>query len=319
MSPRVLNKDKTCSTEDCEKPVHGRELCQACYTRWRRGPDGIPPKQPDLNTPRCVIDGCPDPQHGRGWCKHHYLKWYKYGDPLHVYVPPTYECEAEGCVLKRTARGLCQQHYDNLRCRGSVEAEPFANRLTSAEKFWPQVDQSGDCWIWIGRTSHTGKGAFEGTTAARWAYLDAGFEIPPGELVMPTCGSDLCVRPCHQKAMANNSWKTECPYGHEYSAAVAVSSGRKRFCPVCIKSAQHERRVLIQGAHSDKVSADSLYVRDGGICQICYEPVDASLRMRDPGMKSIDHIIPISRGGLHTHDNTQLAHLSCNWRKGNRV
>ncbi len=34
---------------------------------------------------------------------------------------------------------------------------------------------------------------------------------------------------------------------------------------------------------------------------------------------SIDHIVPITRGGTHTWDNAQLAHLLCNTRKGNKV
>lgn len=35
--------------------------------------------------------------------------------------------------------------------------------------------------------------------------------------------------------------------------------------------------------------------------------------------KSIDHIRPLSKGGTHTWDNVQLAHLKCNIKKGNRV
>lgn len=31
---------------------------------------------------------------------------------------------------------------------------------------------------------------------------------------------------------------------------------------------------------------------------------------------SLDHIIPLSRGGHHTADNVQAAHLACNHRKG---
>jgi len=39
----------------------------------------------------------------------------------------------------------------------------------------------------------------------------------------------------------------------------------------------------------------------------------------DPGSKSIDHILPLSKGGSHSQENVQWAHLVCNTRKGNRL
>lgn len=52
------------------------------------------------------------------------------------------------------------------------------------------------------------------------------------------------------------------------------------------------------------------------ICGICGKPVDFALRYPNPMSKTIDHIIPISRGG-HPSDisNLQLAHLTCNLAK----
>ena len=52
------------------------------------------------------------------------------------------------------------------------------------------------------------------------------------------------------------------------------------------------------------------------ICGICGKPVDFSLRYPNPMSKTIDHIIPIARGG-HPSDlsNLQLAHLTCNLAK----
>jgi len=55
--------------------------------------------------------------------------------------------------------------------------------------------------------------------------------------------------------------------------------------------------------------------RFNGICQICGEPVDSydikggHIRRLYP---TVDHIIPLSRGGSHTWENVQLAHMSCN-------
>jgi 5-methylcytosine-specific restriction endonuclease McrA len=52
-----------------------------------------------------------------------------------------------------------------------------------------------------------------------------------------------------------------------------------------------------------------VYERDQGLCQICLEPIPFD-------DMTLDHIIPLSRGGEHTYENVQTAHLSCNCRKG---
>lgn len=56
------------------------------------------------------------------------------------------------------------------------------------------------------------------------------------------------------------------------------------------------------------------------ICRICGKPVDKKLKYPHPGSPTIDHIIPISRGG-HPSDinNLQLAHMSCNRAKANKL
>lgn len=56
------------------------------------------------------------------------------------------------------------------------------------------------------------------------------------------------------------------------------------------------------------------------ICAICGKPVDKTLRSPDPMSPSIDHIIPIAKGG-HPCDisNLQLAHRACNRAKGTKI
>ena len=56
------------------------------------------------------------------------------------------------------------------------------------------------------------------------------------------------------------------------------------------------------------------------ICGICGQPVDRSLKYPHPFSATVDHIIPIDRGG-HPSDieNLQLAHLKCNRMKSNKL
>lgn len=59
--------------------------------------------------------------------------------------------------------------------------------------------------------------------------------------------------------------------------------------------------------------------RDGWRCGLCDQPINAALASPDPMALSIDHVVPVSRGGEHTRANVQAAHLRCNVVKGNRV
>jgi excisionase family DNA binding protein len=56
----------------------------------------------------------------------------------------------------------------------------------------------------------------------------------------------------------------------------------------------------------------TILVRSGGRCGICGEQVD-------PAFATLDHIIPIGRGGKDEEDNCQLAHAHCNASKQARL
>jgi 5-methylcytosine-specific restriction endonuclease McrA len=61
-----------------------------------------------------------------------------------------------------------------------------------------------------------------------------------------------------------------------------------------------------------------IFDRDGWICQLCGTPVDRDLKWPHLWSKSLDHIVPLSKGGHHVRANCQLAHVTCNVRKGDR-
>lgn len=52
-------------------------------------------------------------------------------------------------------------------------------------------------------------------------------------------------------------------------------------------------------------------------CAICGRPVDFSLKYPDPYSPTVDHIVPVIKGGHPSDlDNLQLAHFRCNRLKG---
>ncbi|WP_376767574.1 HNH endonuclease [Micromonospora profundi] len=79
------------------------------------------------------------------------------------------------------------------------------------------------------------------------------------------------------------------------------------------------RRARVWGVDAERFERSEIFERDGWICQICWEPVDRQVTWPHPKSASLDHIIPISKGGPHTRANVRLADLRCNLKRNNRL
>jgi 5-methylcytosine-specific restriction endonuclease McrA len=79
------------------------------------------------------------------------------------------------------------------------------------------------------------------------------------------------------------------------------------------------RRARVTGARVGGVDLDLLWVRHCGICALCEHPIDRSVAWPNPESKSVDHVIPLARGGAHEQGNLTWTHLFCNLSKGARL
>jgi len=59
--------------------------------------------------------------------------------------------------------------------------------------------------------------------------------------------------------------------------------------------------------------------RDQWTCHLCNEWIDDSLPSMAKMGASLDHVIPLSKGGDDSPENLKLAHWICNVRKGNQI
>jgi len=91
---------------------------------------------------------------------------------------------------------------------------------------------------------------------------------------------------------------------------------------VYLNAASHARRAHKLGLGNTHITLTYLIQRDGGKCRatVCHfrSRKVAKLGTRGPRQPTIDHIVPLSRGGTHTLDNTHLTHYRCNLSKNNR-
>lgn len=84
--------------------------------------------------------------------------------------------------------------------------------------------------------------------------------------------------------------------------------------PLKVRAAHARYQARKRGAKLGQPPLDiaEIIERDEGICHLCGDPIDDD-------KWTLDHLIPISKGGIHAKNNVALAHLSCNSRRQNRA
>lgn len=65
----------------------------------------------------------------------------------------------------------------------------------------------------------------------------------------------------------------------------------------------------------DRFTIEEIGDRDGWRCHLCRRRVDRRLSGTLPKGPTIDHLVPISAGGLDERANVALAHRECNLRR----
>ena len=114
----------------------------------------------------------------------------------------------------------------------------------------------------------------------------------------------------------------KCPVCGEYTT-------RPKYCSTeCLnkvgwRNGEIKRRAKIKDALVDNgITLEELYERDNGICYLCGGQCDWNDYHRkdnwfiaDDFYPSIDHVVPLAKGGKHSWDNVRLAHRICNSKK----
>lgn len=102
-------------------------------------------------------------------------------------------------------------------------------------------------------------------------------------------------------------------------------------CPACEKKNNHEvndikRKRLEANQKAENISLNDVFIKYHGICYLCGGKCDIHAVRVVNGVPhplgdypSREHIVPLSKGGLHTWNNIRLAHIRCNASKGVRL
>lgn len=213
--------------------------------------------------------------------------------------------------------GLCKSHYNKL----NAPPKPTQCRVCG-EALTHQVDHIGRppalcsemCRAFAWRGSWP-------TCVVTITYQLPACELPPshparqGTPTPRTFVSGHCAE-CGDYFTAE-SWTGEARY--------CSTSCSQRFNGRLNRAVRRARK---NGASIDRgLTWRTVAARDGTDCYLCHQPTDdndyevhpTGAIMVGPAYPSLDHVVPLSRGGSHTFDNAQLAHMRCNSLKSDSL
>lgn len=208
-------------------------------------------------------------------------------------------CSAPGCATDVRSRhvGYCEKHYSRLRRTGTLDTV---------------VDMSKhEKCLHCGEPNKTGSNKFCGSRCA--ARHRNGRTLKSNCRV---CGKEYTA---YQKNVCCSvECKTELHriYSRKHYAkwmAQSIQFKNK------VRNAEYKRKALKQKAFVEVVEIEVVFARDNGICWLCGEDVNPLLKWPNHGYATLDHVIPLSKGGKHSYDNIKLAHMSCNCKKGAKL
>ena len=247
----------------------------------------------------CSFEGCNKPRMSKGFCTGHYQqsRTGKELRPLKVYGQ-NLVCSFEGCDRPHLSTGFCKGHY--LQLRTGKELRPIKvykqNLVCSVE----------DC----GRP-HLSRGFCNG----HYKQSQEGKRLSPIKVTnyAPICTIQGCGGLHHSGGLCKKH------YNQQY----------RRSKPNAKRLSEHKRRAQKLSTQVGTIDLEIAWKRSGGICFLCGVPMNRHIphhwfdskgvQHRNPGFPSLEHIIPLSRGGTHTQENLTYTHLICNITKNNRV
>jgi hypothetical protein len=264
----------------------------------------------------CSVDGCTRSAWARGWCGAHYTRWQKHGSPTAGRTPNGEQriCAVDGCAKPAISRGWCQKHYTRWARHGDPRGARGTCTICGCE-FWGRRTDSMSC----------------GPKCEKQLWYRAEVQR---QQARPTCSVGGCVDASVVRGWCEAHYARWQRYGDPLGlrrtcivcdAPFYVGAGGQVACgsAACAREIQRrggdKRRALKTGAFVERIFRVKVFERDGWRCHLCGKKVRRDVRPRHPLAPSLDHVIPLSRGGLHEYTNVRCAHLRCNCGKNNRA
>lgn len=136
-------------------------------------------------------------------------------------------------------------------------------------------------------------------------------------------GTNVICRTCRNKKIIQRtepltSWV--CEYCGKTCERPPVRGQKPRYCGKKHEqlAAYNRRRARKKDAFVEEVIRIEVFIADGYRCHLCGCKTDPTKSVPHRRAPTVDHIIPLSKGGMHERSNCRTACFSCNCRKQDR-
>jgi len=334
-----------CSVADCPKQILARKYCDTHYQRFmKHGIEGIHgwvkkncvhcQAEMTLNvknaqtkycsvkcendeilskSPICVVDGCESKVKVKKTqlCGMHQTRYRNHGDVSEVKkiskYPSDAVCFIEGCSKKPLAQGMCNRHYTLYKIHGDPEGGRYVYKIRKAITHEDGTRTCSQCEQRLPISEfHKDKAATDGRRSK-----------------CKSCRLNL-VKDWYQDNIQER--RTKANSRRKENVEVERQKDNERY------ERDREKRIALATEHSHRrkarklntvvekgISVLSLKKRHGTKCHYCEKEMDFSKgvgRKFNNDMATIEHLIPLARGGEHTFLNTVLACRFCNISRG---
>lgn len=282
-----------CSVSSCDNliAVQKHKLCNAHYLRLSRHgsvQEDKPLRRGASSVSTCEAVGCSNPTRGASgsWCSKHYYgatSFYK-RNPRNVPYSPKQYTYLDTCVLEG--------------------CESLVYRL-----------KSGMCYL------HTRRNEMEGSPGQAARKKVHKYEESAVCLV-PSCENKVSsLGYCsghYSRVHKSGSVREDVPLNTAQSVKIYIpdKNGKGYF-------RYFRFRDLEAPVEVERFDFSDLIARDGTKCQFCLKELDFSPVRKNTtdrrDFATLEHLLPISRGGAHTLENVILLCWSCNSRKNNKT
>lgn len=251
----------------------------------------------------CKVDGCNLSAYVRKMCSTHYNRWRRDGGAERG------ACAVDGCESPAAAREWCNKHYIRWQKFGDPAHEVDERRNTRIVDL-PNGDRvCTDCQEAKPLTEyHKDKRGLRGhrgiCKSCRGKYMNGYYRENREQKLQYEVDRRLNNLE-HIRNLDNLR------YQRDKDKRIELATQHS-----------HIRRARILGRELDRgITVLKLRKLYGDRCPYCQVRLDFKAGKKgdyNPKRASIEHLIPISKGGTHTWDNCVLACMGCNLSRGNR-
>lgn len=143
-----------------------------------------------------------------------------------------------------------------------------------------------------------------------------------GKLSVVYCSKTCCNRKVHGKGKYKKIEFHTCvvcgeKFKSNHSNAKTCSKECRNYRDRITRTSRY-KSLREKGLFEENVTLNNVFKKYDGKCQKCGKLLSFECSCLSDDYPSIDHIVPISKGGVHTWENVQLLCRKCNYEKGSK-